>query len=120
MCNGVEVSRIMGDELQPGWERKTFIVRKDFIQEIHALAKRRKKSVKDTMDEILTGFFKERAEKSAKKSRKRYGGFVANMHIEINSLDYLLFKSVVVEQKGVLINDVIRRLLGEWVQERER
>ena len=46
--------------LQNGWTRNTFILRKQYLQKIKALAYRERKTIKDVVDEALGLYLKSR------------------------------------------------------------
>ena len=44
--------------LKDGWTRGTFILRKDYLEKIKAIAYWKRKSIKEVLDEILGSYLK--------------------------------------------------------------
>jgi len=52
--------------LQDGWTRDTFIIRKDYLEKIRALAYWERKKIKDVLDEALGFYLKGKKVRSSK------------------------------------------------------
>ena len=50
--------------LQKGWTRNTFILRKEYLEKVKALAYWERKTIKEVMDEALGSYLKGRKIKS--------------------------------------------------------
>ncbi|MGZ3539450.1 MAG: hypothetical protein ACXVAB_15645 [Thermodesulfobacteriota bacterium] len=60
--------------LKDGWTRDTFIIRKDYLENIRALAYWERKKVKEVIDEILGSYLGGKRVKPVRNERRRIEG----------------------------------------------
>lgn len=57
--------------LHKGWTRNTFILRKEYLEKIKALAYWERKTIKEVVDEALGSYLKEKRSKSVMTNKVR-------------------------------------------------
>jgi hypothetical protein len=71
MAPKIEIINSSQRGLREGWTRNTFILRKEYLEKIKALAYWERKRTKDVIDEALKSYLKGKKIKSVKEKEER-------------------------------------------------